>query len=255
VKVRLVPASVGEASEPSQYLTSFVIEDTVAVDAGSLGYLDSIEEQARVKHVFLSHSHIDHIGSLPIFLENIYEAKRDCVTVHGSASVLDSLRRDVFNDRLWPDFIRLSTTEAPFLRLSTLEPFRSIEVEGLRLTPIPVDHVVPTLGFVVESGHAAIVIVSDTGPTQAIWDRANTTPNLKAVFLEATFPNAMASLAQASKHLTPSQFAAEAAKLTSRAAVIAVHLKARFRAELIRELQTQAIPCFEIGRFDRPYQF
>ncbi len=89
----------------------------------------------------------------------------------------------------------------------------------------------------------------------ALWKRANATPNLKAVFLEASFPEALADLAHKSMHLTPAQFAREVRKLNSNPAVIAVHLKSRFSSEVIRELQALNIPNLEIGRFDQPYEF
>src|SRR5579871_2430325 len=98
-----------------------------------------------------------------MLLDNVYQGGGDCVTVHGSDAVLDCLRRDVFNDRLWPDFIRLSAERPPFLRLERLEPGRPVDLDGLRITPVAVDHVVPTLGFVVEDGSAAVVFPSDTG--------------------------------------------------------------------------------------------
>ncbi len=255
MKVRLVPSTLGNVHEPSQYLSTYLFNDTIAVDAGCLGHYGSFADQVRVRNVFLTHSHMDHIGSLPIFLDNVYEGSPDCVTVHASREVLLSLQRDIFNDRVWPDFIGLSTPEAPFLHLSILEPFRPVEIEGLRFTPIPVDHAVPTFGFVIESPTSAVVVASDTGPTTALWQRANATPNLKAVFLEASFPEALATLAQKSKHLTPTQFAQEVGKLNSSPAVIAVHLKSRFATEVIRELEALNIPKLEIGKFDEPYEF
>src|SRR5262249_51364855 len=156
---------------------------------------------------------------------------------------------DVFNDRVWPDFFALSLGKAPFLKLAMLEPGKTVELEKLRITPVPVNHVVPTLGFVIEDNAAAVVVVSDTGPTDEIWKYANATPNLKAVFLEATFPNAMMQLADLSKHLTPVQFAAEIRKLKKPAAVIAVHIKARFRDQVIKELENLGISGLQIGQF------
>ncbi len=255
MKVRLVPSTAGSAHDPYQHLSTYLFNDTIAIDAGCLGHYGSYADQVRVRNIFLTHSHIDHIGSLPIFLDNVFEGGPDCVTVHASREVIDCLQRDVFNDRIWPDFVRLSTPEAPFLRFSTLRALQPVVVEGLRFTPVPVDHVVPTFGFVVESPSAAVLVASDTGPTTALWEQANKTANLKAVFLEASFPESLASLAAASKHLTPRQFAQEVSKLTSRPAVIAVHLKNRYYEELVAELQALNIPNLEIGRFDRAYTF
>jgi ribonuclease BN (tRNA processing enzyme) len=238
-----------------QFLSSYLLNESVAIDAGSLGFFHTPAEQARIRHVLITHTHIDHIASLPIFVENAYEGKRDCVTIHGSTAVLDCIRRDVFNDRVWPDFLAMSTPEAPFLKLETLEAHKTVELEGLRFTPVPVNHVVPTFGFLVEGDGAAVVVASDTGPTDELWVRANATPNLKAVFLEATFPNAMTWLANASKHLTPAQFAAEARKLSVPAALIAVHIKARFHDQVVKELLALGLPNVEIGQFGKPYTF
>jgi len=256
VKVTLVPSSVSDRGlQQHQFLTSYRINETLAIDAGSLGLAGTVEEQAAIKHVLLTHTHMDHIASLPIFVENAYEGDSDCVTIHGSEPVLSCLRHDVFNGRVWPNMLHLSPRRAPFLRMEVLEPGRAIELEGLRITAIPVDHVVPTFGFLVEEEGAAVLIVGDTGPTETIWQFANRTPNLKAVFLEATFPNSMAQLAEVSKHLTPSLFGREISKLKHRPRVVAVHIKARYREQVISELEKLGIPELEIGAMDRVHAF
>ena len=256
MKITLMPSSVTECGlGQHQFLTSYRINDTLAVDAGSLGLAGTVPEQARIKHVLITHTHMDHIASLPIFVENAYEGKDDCVTIHGSEATLSCLRQDIFNDRVWPDFVRLSTDQLALLKMAVLEPEKAIELEGLRITPVPVDHVVPTFGFVVEEENAAVVIAGDTGPTEAIWEYANRVANLKAVFLEATFPQSMAALADVSKHLTPTLFAREVQKLKPSVLLVAVHIKARFQAEVIRELETLAIPNLEVGCLGKAYTF
>ena len=256
MRVTLVPSSIASGGEePSQYLIAYLINGTVAIDAGSLGVYGTPQQQAAIKHVLISHTHIDHTATLPIFVENAYEGKSDCVTIHGSEAVFECLRDDMFNDRTWPDFIALSSGAAPFLRLERLEPGRPIELEGLRITPISVNHVVPTLGFLVEDDRAAVLIASDTGPTDELWRYANAARGLKAVFLEAAFPNAMADLAEKTKHLTPALFGAEVKKLDRAPTVIAVHIKARFRAQILPELEALALPNLEIGVFGHAYEW
>jgi cAMP phosphodiesterase len=256
VKVTLLRSALAAASVvPRQYLTSYVVDGRVAFDAGCLGFVGEPAQQALIKHVVLSHTHLDHIASLPIFLENVYDARPDCVTVYGSRAVLDCLQHDFFNGRVWPDFIALSPPHAPLLKLQELEAGRAFEVEGLHITPVPVSHTVPTLGFVIEGPNGAVIIVSDTGPTEEIWRAANSTPCLKGIFLEVAFPDPLARLADLSKHLTPRTFAAELRKLQVPARIIAVHLKARFQAEVLQELECLALPNVEVVEFGRAYEF
>jgi ribonuclease BN (tRNA processing enzyme) len=259
VKILLVPSSVSEIGHDiHQYLSSYVVNDSIAIDAGCLGFFKSAQDQSRIKHVLITHTHIDHIASLPILVENAYEGKRDCVTIYGSEVVLDCLQRDVFNDRVWPDFIGMSRgpmKNAPFLKLETLEAGRPIVLDGVKFTPVPVDHLVPTLGFLIEDGTSAVVVASDTGPTEEIWRRANAAPNLKAIFLETCFPNDMDWLAKASKHHTAGSFAIEVRKLQKSVPVIVVHIKARYRDQVIRELEALGMSTMQIGQFGTPYHF
>lgn len=252
----LVPSSIAtDGEEPSQYLISYLINDSVAIDAGSLGIHGSPSKQAKIKHVLISHTHIDHTATLPIFVENAYEGKSDCVTIHGSQSVLESLRGDIFNDRTWPDFVALSEGAAPFLRLELLEPGQPLEIEGIKITPISVNHVVPTLGFLIEDSRSAVIIASDTGPTELLWAYANQAEHLDAVFLEAAFPNAMNELATISKHLTPATFGLEVQKLKRETAIIAVHIKARYRKQILRELSELDLANLQIGQFGMTYEW
>jgi cAMP phosphodiesterase len=259
VKITLLPSSVSEYHRDQlQFLSSYLVNDTLAIDAGCIGFFGSPQEQARIKHVLITHTHLDHIASLPIFVENAFEAGGEPVTIHGTEAVLDCLRRDLFNDRLWPDFVSLSGGDVTFLKLQTLVPGQPVFLEGLRITPVPVNHVVPTVGFLVEDDAAAVVLAADTGPTQALWERANQAPDLKAVFLEVTFPDAMAGLAELAKHLTPATFAVEVGKLKQRKeqpAVIAVHLKPRFREQIVSELKALGLANLQIARFGRAYEF
>ncbi len=255
MKVIFVPSTCPGAAAPVQYLTSFVINDCIAIDAGALGFWQTPAEQAAIRHVFLSHTHIDHVASLPIFLSNIASFHGSPVKIYASDVVQESLRLDLFNGRVWPNFLEMTHERGRFAELVTIVSGQTLEVEGVRITPIAVDHVVPTLGFILEDAMSAVVIVSDTGPTQQIWTRANRTPNVKAVFLEATFPNEMASLAALTKHLTPAEFATEMAKLTCPATFFAVHLFARDREQVTQQLLALGLPNLQIAKFGKTYEF
>src|SRR5437764_600685 len=109
MKLTLLPSALGAAGAPAaQYLSSALVNDTIALDAGCLGFHGTPDDQARVRHVLLTHSHLDHVASLPIFLENGHEGRGDGVNIYASAATLDALRRHFFNDQIWPDFVALS---------------------------------------------------------------------------------------------------------------------------------------------------
>ncbi len=254
MRVLLLASSVQDPAR-RQFATSFLINGTVAIDAGCLGFYGSPEEQEAIRHVFLTHTHTDHTAGLPIFIENAWTPSGECPCVYGSAETLDGVQRHIFNNVIWPDFVALSKTMHPFLRLRPVEMEEPVEADGLRIVPIRVNHVVPTVGYVVDDGQSAIIVAGDTGPTDRLWEVAHQTPGLRAVFLEACFPNSMKRLAEASLHLTPDMFAREVAKMPSGIRIVAVHIKVRYREEVIGELSALKIPNLEIGECEKTYEF
>jgi ribonuclease BN (tRNA processing enzyme) len=253
MKVELLPSSI--PSTDAQFLVSFLVNDEVAIDAGAIGLLADISRQQRVRHVFLSHEHIDHIASLPILLENVYEPGPDCVELLGMEDVLDFIHRDIFNGRVWPDFFALSTGEDLFVRGTPLTLLQPVVRAGLTVTPIPVAHCIDTLGFLVDDGEAAVAFPSDTGPTNVLWDHLAAAPRLDAVFLEVSFPNRHADLAKATGHHCPATFAAEVAKLDRDLRWIVVHRKARFADEIAREIAALRLPNVELVKPGVTYEF
>jgi ribonuclease BN (tRNA processing enzyme) len=254
VNIRVVGSSIGNGPR-HQYLISYLFGDHVAIDAGSIGFMTPLEAQMQIRHVFLSHSHIDHTATLATFLDNVYVPGPECVSVYGHPETLDCLQKDLFNDRLWPDLVRLSAAESPFLTMLPLRSEQAVEVEGLRVTPVALDHVVPTFGFIVSDHRAAVAIISDTSPTERIWELVNQTPNLKAVLVEVSFPNHLAWLADKAMHLTTSTFVAELKKLQRAVQVIAVHLKPRYQEEIAAELAAAGLANVKIGEPEQTYSF
>jgi ribonuclease BN (tRNA processing enzyme) len=254
MKIRLLGSSVPSPAR-RQYVSSYLINGNVAIDVGCTGFYGSPHEQEAIRHIFLTHSHADHTASLPIFVENAWTPTDECPTIHAGIETLNAVQKHIFNGVMWPDFVAISRTAPPFLRLSTLQPERPTEAAGLRLTPVPVHHVVPTFAYVVEDGLSAVIFGADSGPTNRIWEVAHKTPNLHAVFLEACFPNSLSDLAKTSLHLTAEMFAGEVAKMPRGVRVIAVHIKVRYREQVIRELEALNLPNIEIGECEKDYEF
>ena len=253
MRVELLPSCLPAGD--AQFLVSYLVDDAVAIDGGSVGLLADLDRQRRVRHVFVTHEHLDHIATLPIFLENVYEPGPDCVEILAGEAVMEYLAVDVFNDRVWPDFFALSTGEDRFLRGTPLEPGRPVQRAGMTFTPVPVSHALSTLGLIIDDGRAVVVVPSDTGPTEAIWRVAAATGRVAAVFLECSFPAALADLAARVGHLSTLTFAAEVAKLPRGVRVIVVHRKARYAESIAREIASLGLPGVEMVRPGFGYDF
>lgn len=254
MKVELISSTSG-MSDAVQFGMTVLLNDHTALDAGTLGFLWPIDRQRNVRHVFLSHSHIDHVASLPAFLDNVYGSQQQCPTVFAGPETLHSLKTDVFNDRLWPDFIRLSNQGPPFVQLKELMPFQTCEVSDLRITPIPLNHVVPTYGFLVEDDRSSVAFITDTQATEAVWETVNSCKSLKAVFLECSFPRRCRALARQSGHLSVDTFSRETNRLRTDVPVIAYHLKPAFCEEIMEEIAGIASGTMSVVRTGHPYQF
>lgn len=251
--VELLPSSIPPTD--AQFLVSFVVNETVAIDGGSIGFLADLQRQRRIRHVFVTHEHLDHIASLPILLENVYEPGPECVEILAQQPVLDFLHDDIFNGRVWPDFFALSTGEDRFVQATPLVPREPVHRAGLTITPLPVSHGVETCGMLVDDGRVAVAFPSDTGPTTDFWKQLARCDRLAAVFLEISFPDSMRHLAAETGHHCPATFASEVKKLAADVRWIVVHRKARFRDEIARDLAAHDTPRLEFVEPGRRYSF
>ncbi len=182
--------------------TGFLVNRSLLLEAGTSCGALSLAEMTALRSVLLSHSHLDHIQSLASLTEVLFGRLSVPLTIIGTTVVIDTLKAHFFNGLLWPDFTKLPTPDHPTIQYRVIEPGRTMTIEGLAVTAIPVNHSVPTIGFLIEDSASAIVYSGDTWVTDAIWQAASGVRNLKAAMIEVSFPDALASLAQVSGHLT-----------------------------------------------------
>lgn len=224
-----------------------LINDTVLLDAGTIASALSLEEQRKIRFVLLSHLHFDHIQGLPTLADNLSDDHPTGVTLCSIPEVLQGLQSHIFNDSVYPDFTKLPDASRTFFKLMPLGEGQEIQIGDLRVQAIPVNHSVPTVGFLIEDATSAFVYSGDTYETEALWKEAKQHPHLKAVFIESSFPNRLSQLAKRSFHLTPSLLAGEYKKLGKpQLPVYAYHLKPRYRNDIIRELRLLGIPQLSI---------
>lgn len=248
MELRVLGCSGGEAE--GQRLTGLLVNGTVAIDAGSITQALTVEEQSRLRHIFLTHSHLDHMCTLPFYTKNVFGRISAPVQIHALPETLDALRRHLFNDELWPDFSVIPTPDNPIIRYLELFPEQTIEVEGLRVTPIAVNHLVPCVGYLVEDDHSAFLFTSDTAQTDRVYAVANATRNLRLFITEVSFPNALGWLAEAAKHLTPAMLKGELTKLRGDIPVAIYHLTPGDVAVILPELEALHDPRVRLLKQD-----
>ncbi len=212
-------------SSPWHRQTSFLLDGTVSLDAGALTQSLTLEEQARVRSIIITHSHLDHVASLPFLVENVFGRAKGAIEIVATREVAGLLQEHLFNDAIWPDFTRIPNHLLPAITFRVIEAGVPFRVDGLMAMAVPVSHVVPTFGYLVWNDGACVVFSSDTGPTEALWAEARRRADLKAIFVECSFPDAIAKIAEVSKHLTPAPLRAEMAKFPPGVPVNLYHMK------------------------------
>lgn len=236
-------------------MTCLLINGSIALDAGSLSQGLSIERQVGVHSIVLTHSHMDHTSSLPFFTENVFGKTERAIDIHASPATVYAIRKHLFNNDTWPDFTRLPNHLVPVLRFQEKEAEIPFVIDGVRFTPIPVDHLVPTYGFLIEQNGAAVLWSSDTGPTQRFWEIANRTPNLRAICIETSFDNALQEIADVSFHLTPQTLEAELRKLEKKVPLLLHHLKPACVDRIKKEVKQLRNPDLDFLEQGKEYKF
>ena len=253
MKIEVLGCSGGES--PGRRLTSLLVGERVALDAGSLTQGLTLERQAGVGSIVLTHSHLDHTNAIPFFIENVYGRRREAISLYASKATIYALRRNLFNDASWPDFTRLPNHLLPAIRFRELQNERPVTIAGVRFTPIAVDHLVPTFGFLLEQGNSAVLWSSDTGPTERLWEIANRTPNLKALCIEVSFDDSMQPIADVSMHLTPRTLGVELGKLERDVPILLHHLKPQCAERIEREVAEWGRSDIALLEQGRVYEF
>jgi ribonuclease BN (tRNA processing enzyme) len=205
--------------------TSFLVDQDILIDAGTgVGDL-SLSELTLIDHIFVTHSHLDHVDSIAFFLDSVGALRPKAVTVHATGPTIAVLKRHLFNGDIWPDFTQIPTPEDPWLCYQEIEVGQVITLGSRRITVLPANHTVPAVGYHLDSGKGSLVFTGDTGPNDALWPLVNRIENLKFLIIETAFSDKERRLAELALHLCPSMLAEELAKFERQAEVYITHLK------------------------------
>jgi cAMP phosphodiesterase len=205
--------------------TSFLLDHDVLIDSGTGVNELSLTELSVIDHIFITHSHLDHIACMPLLIDSVGFMRDHPLTIYVTEETLEILRNHVFNWKVWPDFTRIPNAQNPYMRFQTIALGETVNLGGRRITPIPAVHTVPAVGFHLDSGSASLVFSGDTTINDALWEVANRIVNLRYLIIETAFSDNERELAIASKHLCPSMLAEELLKFQGGAEVYITHLK------------------------------
>jgi cAMP phosphodiesterase len=237
------------------YLTSFIINDELAVDAGALPLSLTRDKQLKISNIIITHAHLDHFAGLPLMIDNIFTELDHTIRVYASEQTVESLRSHIFNNTIWPDFSSFKNSHGVNLSFETIELRTHFKIGGLRIIAIPVNHTVPSVGLIIEGEDSSILVSSDTGDTEEIWAAAREVKNLRAAFVECSYPNRLSNLGVSYGHLCPEHLVKQVRKIGRELPVYAYHIKPAHMYEVLEELQQLHPQSISAAEPNKLYEF
>jgi ribonuclease BN (tRNA processing enzyme) len=215
--------------------TSFLVDGEILIDAGSgVASLD-LDAMGQIRHIFLTHSHLDHIHCIPLMVDSIFDAIGEPIQVHAQAETLRALEKHIFNGVIWPDFTRLPHPEKPVLRFVPMKPGEPVRLGNREVEMIPVNHIVPTVGYRVSDPDVAFAFSGDTTTNDSFWATLNRHSRLDLLIVEAAFSNEEVELCRVARHYCPQLLAADLTKLRHYPKVYLTHAKPGEEVKIFNE--------------------
>ena len=225
--------------EHNRECISFQVNANTIIDAGNV--VRPLAGKAHlVEHVFITHSHFDHILDLPFLIEKHFEKRHKPLTIYGLKSTIDHLQEHLFNNVIWPKFQTIIHPEKnqPLLDFKVLEINQPEIIEGTLITPVSAKHMAGSCGYIVEQNDQACLISGDTYLNAELVDTLNSHTKINSLFIDTSFPSDFEALAKTSQHLTPKLLQQLVAEINRQITIYPYHLKPNYEAQIITELNT-----------------
>ena len=229
------------AELPGYNSPAFLVDDSILLDAGTIGSFLSEKEQWKIRDIVVTHAHLDHIKAIPFLADNIIiKNRRHSIKLFGIKETLSDLRKHLLNNKIWPDFTKISSSLEPVIKMNTIAAGKAFKVNGHTVCAYRVDHTVPAVGYIISDKKGrSLLYTGDTGPTEAIWKSQS---RVNAVIVEVSFPNSMAGLAMKTGHLTAKLLRKELSKMKILPEQIFItHPKPQYIKQITREIEEVSV--------------
>ncbi len=223
MELRILGCSGGIGGDLST--TSLLLDNDILIDGGTGISELSLEEMSAIRHIFVTHSHLDHIAGIPMLLDSIFERITEPVVLHAREETLQVLKEHIFNWHVWPDFTHLPTAENPVLRFEAMAPGQKLGVGNRSVEMIAVNHVVPAAGYRVQNGIGSFAFSGDTTSNDGFWEALNRHDKLDLLIVESAFADEDCDLSSKAFHYCPRLLADDLKKLQHRPRLYLTHLK------------------------------
>ena len=235
MKIRVLGCNGG--SLPGYSPVSFFMNDHLILDAGSITSFLSLKDQHKIREILITHGHLDHIKDLCFLADNLFLAgSYRTISMYSSESILLDIKKNIFNGIVWPDMTKSSFHQPPVYSLRSIK--KTLSLDGLSVGAIPVTHSHAALGYIISDKKGAVVFSGDTGATDELWKKVNHTKNVKAIFLECSFPSSLSDIAWKTRHLSPSSVMRELRKIkNTKIPIYLYHLKPVYFGKIQSEIK------------------
>ncbi|MEN6623029.1 MAG: 3',5'-cyclic-nucleotide phosphodiesterase [Smithella sp.] len=226
------------AQLPGYNTTGFLIGQNVLIDGGTITSVLNLKEQMKIDYIFITHAHLDHVREIMFLTDNIYYQHREKpLTIVSTRGIIETIRKNLFNNAIWPDFSKIPNSKAPMIKFQTITPGKKKQIGNLQVRAVNLHHSVETVGYIIESDGKSVIFMGDTGPTEKVWHFAGQAPELQAIFIETSLPNKMRDIADRTGHLTAFSLAVELEKLAElKPAIYIYHIKPIYRNIIKKEV-------------------
>lgn len=218
-----------------------LIDDDVLLDAGTgIGDL-GMGDLHSIRHVFLTHAHLDHIAGLPMLIDSVFTEEVDTpVTVYGREETLKALQDHLFNWVIWPDFAELPNKERPMLRYAVCNPGDTVTIGHRDFHAVDVAHSVPAIGYTVKNSGGVFAVSGDTKTNETLWPVLNACEELTALVIEVSFSDEQEALATASGHYCPRTMTADLNRLQHEPEIWITGMKPGQEAQILKQVSAAA---------------